>query len=57
MWPEKNLRQRKWVCVAEAREICQHWWMKEALDTFVRRLTFLHQQNQDFGFGFGFDLF
>lgn len=51
VWPEKNLRERKWVCVAEAREVCQYWWMKEALDRLVVRLTFLQQQNQDFGLG------
>lgn len=51
VWPEKNLRERKWVCVAEAREVCQYWWMKEALDRLVVRLTFLQQQNQAFGLG------
>lgn len=50
LWPEKNVRERKWVSVAEAREVCQHWWMKEALDRFVRRLTFL-QQEEDLGLG------
>ncbi|KVI05448.1 hypothetical protein Ccrd_016209 [Cynara cardunculus var. scolymus] len=25
--------------VEEAREVCQSWWMKEALDVFVERLT------------------
>jgi hypothetical protein len=25
--------------VQEAREVCQHWWMKDALDRFVNRLT------------------
>lgn len=29
----------------EAREVCQHWWMKEALDKLVNRLT--QPQNQD----------
>ncbi|OIW01972.1 hypothetical protein TanjilG_09082 [Lupinus angustifolius] len=43
MWPEKDLRRRVWMTIAEAREICQHWWMKEALDIFVKRLT--PQQN------------
>ncbi|XP_068336847.1 nudix hydrolase 18, mitochondrial-like isoform X2 [Pyrus communis] len=38
-WPEKNLRQRVWMNVEEAREVCQHWWMKEALDRLVYRLT------------------
>ncbi|KDP25791.1 hypothetical protein JCGZ_22513 [Jatropha curcas] len=37
-WPEKNVRERKWMSVADARECCQHWWMKEALDLLVNRL-------------------
>ncbi|XP_043696376.1 nudix hydrolase 18, mitochondrial-like [Telopea speciosissima] len=44
-WPEKNRRQRKWMTVAEAREVCQHWWMKEALDRLVRRL--MQQAEED----------
>lgn len=27
------------MSVSEAREVCQHWWMKEALDRLVDRLT------------------
>ncbi|XP_020239644.1 nudix hydrolase 18, mitochondrial [Cajanus cajan] len=38
LWPEQNLRQRKWMSVSEAREVCQHWWMKEALERLVNRL-------------------
>ncbi|CAB4271975.1 unnamed protein product [Prunus armeniaca] len=45
-WPEKNLRQRIWMSAQEAREVCQHWWMKEALDRLVNRQT-SQQQNQD----------
>lgn len=30
----------------EAREVCQHWWMKEALDRLVNRLTSQQQQQQ-----------
>ncbi|CAN6569984.1 unnamed protein product [Malus baccata var. baccata] len=45
-WPEKNLRQRIWMSVEEAREVCQHWWMNEALDRLVNRLT---QQQKDQG--------
>lgn len=26
------------MSVGEAREVCQHWWMKEALDRLVNRL-------------------
>jgi diphosphoinositol-polyphosphate diphosphatase len=26
------------MTVAQAREVCQHWWMKEALDILVQRL-------------------
>ncbi|KAL4574347.1 hypothetical protein LXL04_021176 [Taraxacum kok-saghyz] len=39
LWPEKNLRQRVWMKVEEAREVCQSWWMKEALDVFVERIN------------------
>ncbi|XP_038906538.1 nudix hydrolase 18, mitochondrial-like [Benincasa hispida] len=38
-WPEKNFRQRVWMSAHEAREVCQHWWMKEALDILVGRLS------------------
>ncbi|XAR63677.1 NAD(+) diphosphatase [Bertholletia excelsa] len=38
LWPEMNFRQRIWMSAAEAREVCQHWWMKEALDILVDRL-------------------
>jgi len=27
------------MSVTEAREVCQHWWMKEALDRLVNRLS------------------
>ncbi|KAF7129854.1 hypothetical protein RHSIM_Rhsim10G0178200 [Rhododendron simsii] len=37
-WPEKDFRQRIWMSVTEAKESCQHLWMKEALDVFVHRL-------------------
>ncbi|KAK2386384.1 Nudix hydrolase 18, mitochondrial [Trifolium repens] len=37
-WPEQNLRQRTWMSIKEARDVCQHWWMKEALDRLVNRL-------------------
>lgn len=26
------------MSISEAREVCQHWWMKEALDRLVNRL-------------------
>ncbi|KAL0354995.1 UNVERIFIED_CONTAM: Nudix hydrolase 17, mitochondrial [Sesamum radiatum] len=42
VWPEKDLRQRVWMTVNEAREVCAHSWMKEALEAFVRQYT--HQQ-------------
>lgn len=35
--------------VAEAREVCQHSWMKEALDVLVRRLTSLPLHPQEDG--------
>ncbi|KAI4341529.1 hypothetical protein MLD38_026242 [Melastoma candidum] len=42
-WPEKDLRKRRWVTAAEAKEACPHGWMKEALDELVYRLK--KQQN------------
>ncbi|CAI8605443.1 unnamed protein product [Vicia faba] len=39
IWAEKNLRTRLWMNVVEARDVCRHWWMKEALDILVHRLT------------------
>lgn len=49
LWPEKNVRQRKWMSIEEAREECQYWWMKEALDILVNRLTSSvnHRQEQN----------
>ncbi|XAR49489.1 NAD(+) diphosphatase [Bertholletia excelsa] len=43
VWPEKDVRQRIWVTVNEARSICGHLWMKEALEVFVERF---HQEQQ-----------
>ncbi|KAK7251746.1 hypothetical protein RIF29_35210 [Crotalaria pallida] len=36
-FPEKNIRKRRWMAVAEAKEVCPHAWMKEALDVLVSR--------------------
>ncbi|KAB1205817.1 Nudix hydrolase 17, mitochondrial [Morella rubra] len=47
LWPEKNVRRRIWMTAAEAREVCRHEWMKEALDKLVERLTFPEQQKED----------
>ncbi|XP_072992315.1 nudix hydrolase 17, mitochondrial-like [Typha latifolia] len=38
-WPEMEVRNRRWVTVAEAREGCQHLWMREALERLMRRLS------------------
>ncbi|CAA2973415.1 nudix hydrolase 18, mitochondrial-like [Olea europaea subsp. europaea] len=38
-WPEKDVRQRIWISVREARKVCHYWWMKEALEKLVSRLT------------------
>ncbi|KAJ1437778.1 NUDIX hydrolase domain [Sesbania bispinosa] len=35
-WPEKNIRKRRWMTVAEAKQVCPHTWMKEALDVLRR---------------------
>ncbi|KAA0046370.1 nudix hydrolase 18 [Cucumis melo var. makuwa] len=47
LWPEKHVRERIWMPVAEAREVCRHWWMKEALDILVKRLTIGEQNDND----------
>ncbi|KAM3327921.1 hypothetical protein P3S68_033383 [Capsicum galapagoense] len=38
-WPEKEIRERSWMNVGEARKLCQNGWMKEALEVLVSRLT------------------
>jgi diphosphoinositol-polyphosphate diphosphatase len=43
-WPEKNIRKRRWITVAEAKQVCKHGWMIEALDVLVRRQTSTHLQ-------------
>ncbi|XP_047332732.1 nudix hydrolase 18, mitochondrial-like [Impatiens glandulifera] len=39
VWQEGNMRRRMWMTVDEAREKCPHWWMKEALESFVCQLV------------------
>ncbi|KAK4280665.1 hypothetical protein QN277_012261 [Acacia crassicarpa] len=43
-WPEKNIRKRRWLSVAEAKEVCPHAWMKEALDVLVSRQSQVKQK-------------
>ncbi|KAI9082161.1 hypothetical protein K1719_035901 [Acacia pycnantha] len=38
---------RLWMSVGEAKEVCQHWWMKEALDILADRLIPSQQQMED----------
>jgi diphosphoinositol-polyphosphate diphosphatase len=45
VWPEKDVRQRVWMTVDEAREACSHLWMKEALEAFV--CQFMPQPNEE----------
>ncbi|KAG6403302.1 hypothetical protein SASPL_135519 [Salvia splendens] len=47
-WPEKDVRQRIWVSVREARKVCQYWWMKEALELLVSHLTCSGRANSRF---------
>ncbi|CAK9137921.1 unnamed protein product [Ilex paraguariensis] len=47
VWPEKNVRQRLWMTVKEAREACVHLWMKEALDVLVDRLMHLQRKDEE----------
>ncbi|KAJ6411192.1 hypothetical protein OIU84_007869 [Salix udensis] len=41
-WPEREIRERRWVTINEAREVCHNRWMREALEELVR----LHPQAQ-----------
>lgn len=35
------------MSVGEAREVCQHMWMKEALDRLVKRLASRPQHDEE----------
>ncbi|WOL13771.1 hypothetical protein Cni_G22550 [Canna indica] len=43
-WPEMDNRERKWVTMAEARQVCKHSWMKEALDKLEELLCTTSRQ-------------
>ncbi|ONK80026.1 uncharacterized protein A4U43_C01F12990 [Asparagus officinalis] len=34
-WPEQEKRERKWLTIPEASQLCRHSWMKDALDKFA----------------------
>ncbi|KAL2478950.1 Nudix hydrolase 17 [Forsythia ovata] len=46
VWPEKDVRTRIWMTVNEAKKVCAHWWMKEALDAFVRQFTCMQRKEE-----------
>ncbi|KAL2462821.1 Nudix hydrolase 17 [Forsythia ovata] len=48
VWPEKNVRQRIWMTVNEAREVCAHSWMKEALDAFCSSIHVSANKEKEF---------
>lgn len=35
------------MSAAEAKEVCPHWWMKEALDILIDRLTTSRMQKEE----------
>lgn len=45
IWVELDFYSQ--MTVAEAREVCRHWWMKEALDILVKRLTSMGEQKDN----------
>lgn len=49
-WPEKDVRQRKWVTVEEARDQCKLPWMCEALNKFEGCLQRRDVSNSSFEF-------
>ncbi|KAJ4838069.1 hypothetical protein Tsubulata_050497 [Turnera subulata] len=34
-WPEQEIRDRKWLTIKDAFELCRYEWMREALDRFL----------------------
>ncbi|KAL8142075.1 hypothetical protein V2J09_015107 [Rumex salicifolius] len=42
LWPEKDARQRRWVDLEDARDLCRDCWMKEALERLMDRLSAAH---------------
>ncbi|OIT21933.1 PREDICTED: nudix hydrolase 18, mitochondrial-like [Nicotiana attenuata] len=46
-WPEKTVRKRLWLKFSEAREVCWHSWMKEALDVFASKLTKRNKEEEE----------
>ncbi|CAL9031733.1 unnamed protein product [Prunus brigantina] len=47
LWPEQSARKRQWMSVAEAREACQNWWMREALEKLVCRQMHPQQAEEE----------
>ncbi|XP_021801021.1 nudix hydrolase 18, mitochondrial-like [Prunus avium] len=47
LWPEQSARKREWMTVAEAREACQNWWMREALEKLVSRQMHPQQAEEE----------
>ncbi|KAF4397561.1 hypothetical protein G4B88_027301 [Cannabis sativa] len=39
VWPERQNRDRKWLKIDEAFELCRYEWMREALKAFLRVMT------------------
>lgn len=40
-WPEKDARQRKWVTIKEAKELCKREWMRHALDALEKSKDYI----------------
>ncbi|KAF8108137.1 hypothetical protein N665_0114s0029 [Sinapis alba] len=38
-WPEQENRERRWLDVKEALELCRYEWMQSALEEFLRVMT------------------
>ncbi|KAG2261439.1 hypothetical protein Bca4012_013809 [Brassica carinata] len=38
-WPEQENRERRWLSVKEALELCRYEWMQSALEEFIRVMT------------------
>ncbi|KAK6931307.1 NUDIX hydrolase domain [Dillenia turbinata] len=49
LWPEKNIRERRWMTVEEARKACKIEWMRKALDALVQRLVNMQHIEEEMG--------
>ncbi|EOA25396.1 hypothetical protein CARUB_v10018728mg [Capsella rubella] len=48
IWPEQENRERRWLNVKEALELCRYEWMQSALEEFLRVMSEEGSTKEDF---------